>query len=76
MAKILDRGRGTIDGLQPCLFLIDSEDELTELPTSTKEAGGFKKCAKGSLAMMFGDGDGAALYGLNGSDEWVKLRSL
>ena len=61
------------DGRHLYVFYIDSEEDLESLPTSSKATKDFEKCAQGSLAVLFGDGEGLKLFGLNGKDEWVEL---
>ncbi|MCH5186844.1 MAG: hypothetical protein J1F63_00470 [Oscillospiraceae bacterium] len=61
------------NGMYRSIFALDSESDITKLPTNTKGSGEFGPVACDSVAVVIGDGSGACIYGLNSSGEWVKI---
>lgn len=55
------------------VFALDSDADIASLPTSSAEGGGFLPVAQDSMAVVIGDGGGAKILMLNGSDEWVEV---
>ena len=53
------------------VFLIDSEDDLSSLPTTSASTEDFEKCSMGSIASIASEG---ISYILNSSDEWIEQK--
>ena len=55
------------------VFALDSESDISGLPTNTEGRGEFGPVACDSMAVIIGDGGGAIVLMLNGDGRWVEV---
>ena len=60
-------------GLYRNIFVLDSEADISGLPTNTEGRGEFGPVACDSMAFIIGGGNGGYVLMLNGDGQWVEV---